>query len=148
MARTKPEGWRNKRPDDPFRHAQAAKGIKSHVLNALEGVGWEQQSMTQTGGKAIEAALLAADHELDELLEALETDHGTGINPVTLEQSESGLTGPPGYMYYMSRGTKSMARAEAAQLRKEGWLARVVPSGVPSMPWAVYRRPERTRRGE
>lgn len=27
--RRKPEGWRNKRPEDPWRHAQAAKGMKT-----------------------------------------------------------------------------------------------------------------------
>lgn len=27
----KPEGWRNKRPDDPERHAAAARGVKSNL---------------------------------------------------------------------------------------------------------------------
>lgn len=36
MARKKPEGWRNKKPDDPFRHSQAARGIKTTRQTLME----------------------------------------------------------------------------------------------------------------
>jgi hypothetical protein len=33
---TKPEGWRNKRPDDPKRHSDAARGIESGHLSEVK----------------------------------------------------------------------------------------------------------------
>lgn len=90
----KPVGWQNKRPDDPYRHGQAARGIKTAIKRI-------QVARKSRGYENIDLELRHAEDALEDALKRLEK----GPKPARLGKVMGELSelGPAGIVVRFNR---------------------------------------------
>ncbi len=133
MARKKPEGWRNKRVDDSWRHSQAAKGMKTVYMKRHPREIWLPTELFGVGGKGRwidNSSGSIPVHHVQDLQRGIEIveDSGRSVGALKLygETPKFGLIGRVG-QFAKAGGFDSSLSEDVA----EKWNAAVILSYMP-----------------
>ncbi len=131
--RKKPEGWRNKRVDDSWRHSQAARGMKTVYTKRHPREPWLPDELFTVGGKGRwidDSAGAIPVHYVQDLARGIEVVEpgGRSVRALKLygETPKFGLIGTVG-QYAKAGGFETSLSEDVA----EKWHASVILSYMP-----------------